>query len=267
MAALGSGTRGTVGGVFEGEGGRVLMVSYEEKAAVMGRKGDRWARHLDSRHPKVRYRSSLKLVCHMGIRNPIFGPDPYTPLYNARPTALEGWDEVVKAAEEIKPVIIVIDPALCAYIADASNPAAVSEFLMLMRDLAVRFGCGIIVVTHSTKASRSSGGRNGRDAADPGQVLGAGAWTDRTRGALTLTTGSDGHPRLTIVKANLGPQRIYITLNPVLDHKGRLLGYQPGQDAVWKPLDQPSSGGAGRGTGPEPEASENGSKQKGLFED
>ena len=110
---------------------------------------------------------------------------------------------MIEAAEKVKPILIVIDPALCAYVADSNNPSAVSEFLLVMRDLAVRFDCGVIVVTHSTKAARGSRGTRARDAADPGQVLGAGAWTDRARSALTLTTDSDGRPRLTVTKANL----------------------------------------------------------------
>ena len=228
MARMGAGNRGKVGGVFAGEGGAVLMVSYEEKAAVMGRKSSRWARYLDEGDPNGPYHAARNQVLHLGIRNPIFGPDPYTPLYNARPTVLEGWDEVIEAAEKTRPILIVIDPALCAYVADANNPAAVSEFLMVMRDLAVRFHCGVIVVTHSTKAARGSGGRKKQGGADPGQVLGAGAWTDRARSAMTLTTDSVGKPQLTIAKANLGPQRISIGLDPVLDDKERLLGYQVG---------------------------------------
>ena len=269
MAFLGAGNRGKVGGAFEGEGGAVLMVSYEEKAAVMGRKAARWVRHLDSGDPNRPYHAARNQVLHLGIRNPIFGPDPYTPLYNARPTVLEGWDEVIEAAEKTGPILIVIDPALCAYVADANNPAAVSEFLMVMRDLAVRFNCGVIVVTHSTKAARGSGGRKKQGGADPGQVLGAGAWTDRARSAMTLTTDSVGKPQLTVAKANLGPQRIYIGLDPVLDYKDRLLGYEVGDQATWKRLDQQSDGGAGKGSGSEPGDSDNHAQPgaKRLFED
>ena len=269
LAVLGPGNRGNVGGVFEGEGGTVLMVSYEEKAAVMGRKSLRWARHLDEGDPNGRYHASRNQVLHLGMRNPLFGPDPYRPLYNARPAVLDGWDEVLKAAEKTRPILIVIDPALCAYVADASNSAAVSEFLMVMRDLAVRFDCGVIVVTHSTKAARKSGGKKGQEAADPGQVLGAGAWTDRTRSAMTLTTGSDGRPQLTVAKANLGPQRICISLDQVLDQKDRLLGYKVDDETVWKPLGQQSSrsaGGSGSATG-NSEGHSNNKQTKRLFED
>ena len=267
MALLGKGNRGKVGGIFEGEGGPVLMVSYEEQAAVMGDKALVWVKHLDKGDPNGRYHAARQHVIHLGIRNPIFGPDPYTPLYNARPTRLEGWDEVAEAAEKIEPVFIMIDPALCAFVADASNPAAVSEFLMTMKDLAGLIQGGVILVTHNTKAARGSGGRRAQDGADPGQVLGAGAWTDRSRSAMTLTTDSKGCPQLTIAKANRGPQRIYIGLDPVFDDKKRLLGYKVEDQATWKRLDQQSDGGAGRGSGPQPGNSKKPSQTKGLFED
>ena len=186
----------------------------------MGLKARRWAHHLDKGDPNGPYHAARRQVVHLGIRNPIFGPDPYTPLYNARPTRLEGWDEVVQAAEKIKPMLIVIDPALCAFVADSNNAAAVSEFLLCMRDLAMMFDNGVVVVTHSTKGARGSRSRRGQDAADPGQVLGAGAWTDRCRSAMTLTTDSDGQPRLAITKANMGPANIAIRLIPVLGKGG-----------------------------------------------
>ena len=267
MALLGPGNRGQVGGVFDGEGGTVMMVSYEEQAAVMGDKASVLVKHLDEGDPNGRYHAARKRVLHLGIRNPLFGPDPYTPSYNSRPTVLEGFDEVVEAAEKIRPILIVIDPALCAFAADANNPSMVSEFLLVIRDLAVRFTDGVVLVTHNTKAARGSGGRRGQDGADPGQVLGAGAWTDRSRSALTLTTDSKGCPQLTIAKANRGPQRIYIGLDPVLDDKKRLLGYKVGDQATWKRLDQQSDGGAGRGSGPETGNSDDKPKTKRLFED
>ena len=268
MALIGPGNRGkNIGGVFEGAGGPVLMVSYEEKASVMGHKAQRWALHLDKGDPNGPYHATLTADRHLGIRNAIFGPDPYTPLYNARPTVLEGWDEVIEAAEKVQPILIVIDPALCAYVADSNNPAAVSEFLLVTRDLAVRFNGGVIVVTHSTKAARGSRGKKGQDAADPGQVLGAGAWTDRARSAMTLTTDSDGRPRLTVTKANMGPHNICITLTPVLDEKKRLLGYEPDEKASWQPLTQADHSSAGSGAGSQSGSSANSSQGKGLFED
>ena len=267
LAFLGRGTKGLVGGVFRSEGGPVLMVSYEERAAVMGLKARRWADHLDQGDPNGPYHAARQQVAHLGIRNPIFGADPYTRLYGARPTLLEGWDEVVQAAKKIQPIMIVIDPALCAFVSDSTDAAAVSEFLMCMRDLAVMFDCGVIVVTHSTKAARGSSRRRGQDAADPGQFLGTGAWTDRCRSAMTITTDPDGHLQLAVAKANMGPQKIGIALTPVLGERKQLLGYKADETAGWKPLAEENERDSGNRNGAQSRNSTNSSQGKGLFED
>ena len=83
---------------------------------------------------------------------------------------------------------------------------------------------------------------------------------------MTLTTDSVGKPQLTVAKANLGPQNIYIGLDPVLDYKERLLGYKTDDKACWKPLNPPENGDTGRG-GPQPGNSKKPSQTKRLFED
>ena len=255
IAALGADKRGEISGIFEAEGGTVLMVGYEDRTAVVGRRGIRLARHLDQgdRGP---FHDALKSVHVLEMRNPMFGPDPHSPLYNARPVPLEGWEEVRALARIIKPALIIIDPAMCAYVGEANNPAAVTEFLLLLRDLARECGCGVILVTHSTKAARGNGRRTANPT-DPGQVAGSGSWTDRARCAMTLTTGPEGVPMLAVSKANYGPQKIWIPLIPILDQEDVPIGFDASSTA-WTDIQGPEESGGAKPKKPETEKGEKG---------
>ena len=259
LMVLGQGVRGEIGGVFEAEGGLVLLVGYEDRLAVVGRRAKNFAECKDRGNPNQPFHGALRQVQTMEVRHPLFGPDPFTPLYNARPTALDGWQEVRDRAGCLRPSLLVIDPALCAYVGDANSPAAVSEFLMSLRDLAEDLDCGVMLVTHGTKSSRG-GGRRKVDATDPGHVLGSGSWTDRPRCTMTLTPGPRGHSTLTVYKANYGPQRIFIDLSPLLNDRGNLIGFS-GLDRQWKPLPS-GEGETGQDNGLPRKTGE-----KGLFDD
>ena len=254
IVALGAGKRGEISGIFEAEGGRVLMVGYEDRSAILGRVGLRLAHHLD-KGDSGQFHDARKSVRLVEMRNPMFGPDPYTPLYNARPGPLEGWEEVREQAI-FKPALIIIDPALCAYVGESNNPAAVSEFLLMLRDLAREFDCGVILVTHSTKAARGNGRRTANPT-DPGQVAGSGSWTDRVRCAMTLTVGPGGVPMLAVSKANYGPQKIWIPLTIILDQEGKPIGFDASA-ATWTAIPEPEENG-----GAKPKKSE----EKGRFDD
>ena len=259
LMVLGQGVRGEIGGVFEAEGGLVLLVGYEDRLARVGRRARPFAEYMDRGNPNRPFDAARRQVQAMEMRHPLFGPDPFTPLYNARPTALDGWQEVRDRAGSVRPSLLVIDPALCAYVGDANSPAAVSEFLMSLRDLAEDLDCGVMLVTHGTKGSRG-GGRRKVDPTDPGHVLGSGSWTDRARCAMTLTPGPGGHSTLTVFKANYGPQRISIEMSPLVNDRGNLIGFS-GLDRQWKPLPL-GEGETDRGNRPPRHAG-----GKGLFDD
>ena len=263
IMVLGQGERGEVCGAFDAEGGIVLLVGYEDRLAVVGRRARHFAEFMDRGSEKKLFHTAMRRVEIMEMRNPLFGPDPYTPLYNARPTILEGWQEVRKRAESVRPSLVVIDPALCAYVGDANSSAAVSEFLMSLRDLAEEFSCGVMLVTHGTKASRG-GGRRKVDLADPGHVMGSGSWTDRARCAMTLTPGQHGRSTLTVYKSNYGPQRIAIELSPLVNDRGDSVGFT-GRDRQWKPLDS-GDDGTDQDSPPPGQLGQTG-LSKGLFDD
>ena len=169
-------------------------------------------------------------------------------------------EEVRNLARTIKPALIIIDPAMCAYVGEANNPAAVSEFLLMLRELARECGCGVILVTHSTKAARGNG-RKAANPTDPGQVAGSGSWTDRARCAMTLTNGPEGVPMLAVSKANYGPQKIWIPLTPTLDQERVPIGFDA-SSAAWTDIPEPEESGGAKPKKPETEKVE-----KGRFDD
>ena len=234
LTVLGAGVRGEVCGAFEAEGGLVLVVGYEDRLGIVGRRGKRFADYMDHGKSERLFHTALQQVEIMEMRSPIFGPDPYTPLYNARPTTLEGWQELRDRARSVEPHLIVLDPALCAYVGDATSPPPVSEFILTLRDLAEEFDCGVILVSHGTKSARG-GGRRKIDPDDPGQVMGTGSWTDRPRCTMTIRPGPLGQSILTVYKANYGRQRIFLPLDPLLDNGGQLIGFS-GKGHQWTPL-------------------------------
>ena len=130
---------------------------------------------------------------------PLFGP-PEGSSYNTRPVHLIGWDMLAEAAKEVKPRLVVIDPALSAYVGEANTAASVREFVVALAQLASQHNAAVLLVAHSTKQARADG-----DPFDPGQVSGSAAWQDAARAGLVLTRNDHDRWTLAISKANYGP--------------------------------------------------------------
>ena len=205
--------------LFVGERGPVLFATYEDDPGVTAWRASMLAGQGRSGiTPKA-----LQHVHVLGMTGrPLFGPcdgDNRTPLYNARPGPLEGWRDLWSAADEIRPKLIVIDPALAAYVGDSNAAAPVREFIGALAHAANAIAAGVLLVAHSTKSAR--GGQHTRpDPYDPGQVGGSAAWTDGARAALSMTWqgGGDDGPRfrcLAISKANYGPAKIWCEAIPI----------------------------------------------------
>ena len=222
-------------------GGPVLLTGYEDSAGLVA-----WAIREYGANAGTDP-AALGRVHALDLDGrPLFGPvdrDGRAGLYNARPGKLGGWRHLAAAVEAIRPRLVVVDPALAAYVGDPSAVAPVREFLSALRE----FGAPVLLVVHSTKAAR--GGNP--DPFDPGMVAGSGAWTDGVRGVLTLSWGEvEGARVLACPKANHGPARLLCGLAPVRkggDPHGRILAFQRATGgAGWHaPARKPKAAAAG----------------------
>ena len=230
MAALPDGTYGPLhGGLFEGVGGPVLIASYEDDPVVSA---DRLRKLADAWDPSVDTAALARVhVLNMAGR-PLFGP-AFGDLYNARPGPLPGWDDLWSEAKRIGARLVVVDPALCAYVGDANAAAPVRDFLSAVTEQAAALRCGVLVVAHTSKAARGRNGNQRPDPYDPGAVSGSTHWTDAARGALSLLLDpdQDAHPgalTLAVCKANYGPSRIRVVADPVRSRSGEIVGFTNG---------------------------------------
>ena len=240
------------GGLFETRESKpvpVLLLTYEDPANVL-----RWKLQglADTRNGKDK-RKPLDHISIMDMQGfPIFGPRPAdrgigAALYNARPEPLPGWDEMLKIVTHTNPRLVVIDPAMAAFVGNGNDAGPVREFLGALTGLARDHKLGVLLVAHSTKAARGGKGSD-PDPFEPGQVGGSSHWTDGVRGVLTMCWkpeslgGKPGDRILAISKANWGPARIWADLSPVRkDDKGAFLGINglKGEDEkVWRTKQQ-----------------------------
>ena len=154
---------------------------------------------------------------------PLFGAEPGRG-YNARPVPLEGWRSLQAAVGWARARLLVIDPALSAFVSNANDAAQVREFITALTMLARANGLGVLLLAHSAKAAR---GRD-VDLLEVGRVGGSTHWVDGARGALTLDwhpSGEAGRRCLTVAKSNWGPSRLTAGLTSVVGEGGAVLGF------------------------------------------
>ena len=243
-----AGTGSDTAPLFDTEHGTVLFVSFEDALGVIS-----WRLKVLASHPGSGVDTSVRgRIALLDLKGcPIFGPsvDQGGGSYNARPVPLAGWWDLWTAVREMdpRPKLIVIDPALCAYVGDANAPAPVREFLHSLSAEARETGAGVLLVAHSTKAAGGNSTKHA-DAYDAGQVGGSGAWADGSRGVLTMTwqaadTTEGGSRRrfrcVAVVKANHGTSRIWTAAMPIRvpescgTHAGHVVGFRIGP-AGWQ---------------------------------
>ena len=219
-------------GLFDVRPGPVMMASYEDPAGVVGWRLRELARARGATDAAL---GRIHVAHTAGL--PLYGP-PDNGLYNARPEPMRGWAHLWAAADDIRPALVVIDPALDAYTGDPNNLAAVREFVSALGAEAAARSCGVLLVAHSRKAARGKDS----DPFDPGQVGGVGAWADAARGVLTLT-GQGDNRTLAIAKANWGRAFVLAQLAPVTTDGDALVGFDTLDG--WtdkKPDDKPPKG-------------------------
>ena len=211
------------GRVFRGTGGPTLIASYEDPPAVTAQR----LRNLSSVTEDAGDALASIHVLPMASW-PMFGPMPGGSVAQ-RPVRLAGWDVLHVAMKRVHPALLVIDPALSAFVGNQSDAAAVREFVGALADAAKDWQCGVLICAHSTKSARDGK----QDPFDPGQISGSAAWVDACRGALALTLHPDKAEfrRLAIVKVNYGPSRLAIDLSPrKMNADGAIVGFDGGSD-------------------------------------
>ena len=226
------------GGIFDvhRRGGPVLYLSHENEPSVARDPLLELAREIDKGDAREAH-DALKRVHVMGmLGRPLFGPTDRgkaAGLYNARPGPLAGWEDLVRAVESIRPRLVIIDPVLAAYVGDSNGVAPVREFLGPLACLAGAHSLGVLLIAHSNKAARKA---KGPDPLDPGQVGGSGHWVDTVRGVLVLNRQQDGTEGrvLACPKANRGPDRLVLPLNPIRGAQGQPLGFLAPNEARWR---------------------------------
>ena len=218
------------GGLFHGFGGPVVYATYEDPPSVIKWKLRELAKLWDEPSNTMQQATgALNRVGVVSMRGwPIYGPVGDRASYNTVPGRLAGWDHLWKLVDEAKPVLLIIDPALTAFVGEANSPTQAMAFLDALSSEVGKRRAGAFVLAHSTKSSRSEK----TDPFHPGMVSGTGAWTDHVRGVLTMgefsrkipgsgrpergsqDDSTESMPVLRVYKANWGPQRITVRLEP-----------------------------------------------------
>ena len=226
------------GNLFHAEtgGGPVIFLSYEEPAPVMAWKL-RQLKAYDNRGKDVLNR--IHVMDMLGY--PLFGPgerNGSAGLYNARPERLSGWTALERECRQVKPRLIVIDPATAAFTGDANAAGPVREFITNLSYFAREYSCGILIIAHTTKAARKQNQEH--DPMDPGATGGSTHWTDAGRGCLVLDWkpagwgGQAGDRVLAIAKSNWGPSRIWCDIAPKRHESGSILGMYQKDGSRWQ---------------------------------
>lgn len=199
--------------------GPVLWLAWEERAGLIA-----------ARASARGFTRGIHVLDMRGGRWPLFGPGGGGP-YNAKPVPLAGWEVMDREAARIVPRLIVLDPALSAFVGEPNAAPPVREFVERLAAWATGIEASVLILAHATKE---------RDAGpfDRSQAGGSGAWTDAARCALTLTHGdgsgerSDGRT-LAVLKSNSGPAFTWTAVTPFRKPGSRwIVGFDGG---TWKP--------------------------------
>ncbi len=223
------------GGLFHGHGGPVIYASYEDPPAVIRWKLRKLAEIWIPGHntqitaeDNTRITAALERVGLVSMRRwPLYGPVGDRGSYNTVPGRLDGWHHLWRVVDEAKPILIIVDPALTAFVGEANSPTQVMAFLDALSSEAGKRKAGVLLLAHSTKSARAVK----VDPFHPGMVSGTGAWTDHVRGVLTMgeyehTIPGSGKseqgskdddkvylPVLRVNKANWGPSRLTVAIS------------------------------------------------------
>ena len=161
-------------------------------------------------------------------------PNP-PPLWTADSGAsrqADWWSDLWQYVRAVGARLVIVDPASAALAdADVSQTGPVRKFLRALMHEARQAECGVLVVSHSTKAARNALRRG--DDPGAGVVAGSAAWYDGARGVLSLeeAPNNPGARILECVKANYGRKGWGTILNERVTDSGAFAGLELGSDA------------------------------------
>ena len=149
----------------------------------------------------------LKLVRGDRERHhPILALPSPTPLWRGAvregPGKGEDWERLWNAVGEANASLVVIDPATAAFAGASNDLSEVREFMASLAAEAAAHKCGVLLVTHSTKAARNAA--DGGSSMGAGAVAGSAAWHDSARSVLMFRILDNGNRLLECLKANYG---------------------------------------------------------------
>ncbi len=216
------------GGIFEGIGGRVMMVNYEDTPGTLSAKMTKLA---------TRWGVPETALDNVFVQN-LIGKPLYTTTNGITRDEHadvwemfidDGWDQLWREIDAMKPSLVILDPCLSAFLGNQNDPGEVRYFLMSVAERAQFSGhdMGVLMVAHSNKDAR---GKKEADPYEPGKVSGTTQWTDSVRGVMTIDWHPDKENRpseriLRIPKANLGRSRICCELDTIRADSGEILGF------------------------------------------
>ncbi len=153
--------------------------------------------------------------------SPLWAADPES-RGESKPGA--AWDRLWQEVRASSPSLVVVDPASAALAdLDTSQTGPVRQFLRALSGEAAAARCGVLVVTHSTKAARNAA-RRGEDPG-AGVVSGSAAWFDGARGVLSLWQDRLSNDRVMVCeKSNYGKKGWGVRLYERLDGQGHFQG-------------------------------------------
>ena len=130
-------------------------------------------------------------------------PEPlWVHRYGAAANESSSWSRLWKNVRAQHVRLVVIDPANVAFTGASTNDGGpVRVFLHALAREAGKAQCGVLIVTHDTKAGRDAT-KAGEDPG-AGAVAGAAAWHDGVRGVITLRTRK-GNTFLKVLKSSYG---------------------------------------------------------------
>ena len=159
------------GGIFEGVGGRVLMVNYEDSPGTLSAKMTKLAAHWGG----VPETAMDNVFVQNLIGKPLYTTTKGITRAEDRGTLAtmfidDGWDQLWREIDAIKPSLVILDPCLSAFVGNQNDPGEVRYFLMAVAERAQFLGhdMGVLMVAHSNKDARGKEG----DPFDPGKVSG-----------------------------------------------------------------------------------------------